>query len=258
MTPDAPRPLESKEETPATHGAGSASTKAGAVVLLLAAVAAVIVMSFSTQSSAPGDRSVADSVAPRAAVALPDGGKPAADLVQASIPSRVHAPSPFDSATTDSAVAGCTAIIRETLADGVEVSVDTSFGDVDPTKGRTDSLIIEGRAGTRLWHCSAVKRGDGAVARIDTVTEEPWGPGAYSGFVGAHAVTVAAEQSCLARVNKLFPGFVFRGVQIERRGNVLHVSGDAFPIENDLVRPFSCDATVHNGQVVDVQARRDR
>lgn len=225
-------------------------------MLLLAALAGVVVLSFSTQRAASSGRPAA--AAPRApALPLPTATTPAGDLAQAVVVTREHDPSPFDSATTDSTVAGCRDRVISEVDDGSEPRVDEIFGDVDPTKGRADSLIVEGRAGTHAFHCAASRRQDGAVAEMKVVVEQMWS-GALPTFPAVHAVTVAAEESCMRRVKAMYPGFVFRGLQRARRGDTLHVSGDAFPLENDLNRDFGCDAAVSGGRVVAATARRQK
>ena len=259
MTPDTPRPLEKHDETQnATPTTASRSRIAAGVVLLLAALGGVIVVSLPTQATAPrGDRAT-DGSSRASILPLPTASAaPATDHVQAVVVARQHGPSPFDSATTDSTVAGCRDRVANEVADGSEPTVDDVFGDIDPTKGRADSLIVEGRAGTHAFHCAASRRQDGAVAEMKHDVEAMW-TGAPPTFPAVHAVSVAAEESCMRRVKAMYPGFVFRGLQRARRGDTLHVSGDAFPLENDLNRDFGCDATVSGGRVVAATARRQK
>ncbi|HEX8850961.1 MAG TPA: hypothetical protein VF761_15625 [Gemmatimonadaceae bacterium] len=226
-------------------------------MLMLAALAAVMVVSLSTETAAPRGHAATDTTSRVSILPVPAAPTPAADLVQPVVVPREHDPSPFDSATTDSAVAGCRDRVASLIGDSSEIVVAETFGDVDPTKGRADSLIIEGTAGTQAFHCAASHRTDGAVAAMKFAVEEGWS-GVSPTFAAVHAVSVAAQESCMGRVKKLYPGFVFRGLQLERRGDTVHVSGDAFPLENDIVRAFGCDAIVRGGRIVDAAARRSK
>lgn len=257
MTDEAPRPLERAAEDESKPAPRGQSRALAGGVLLLATLGAVIVVSFSTSSTSPRGGVERDSA--RSSRMVPtDEQIPDPDVATPVITQRTHGASPFDPPTTDSAVTGCMDLVRGAVGEGVEIQpAEPAWGDIDPTKGRTDSLIYEGVAGSRVWHCAAAKRGDGAVERIDTAIEQIW-DGTPPRFEAVHAVTVAAEETCFRRAKTLYPGFVFRGVTREQRGDSLFVTADAIPIENDLVRNFSCVATVRAGGVWSATAKRSR
>lgn len=247
MSEGPPRPLERAAEEPATPAPRpDRSRVVGIVVLLLATIGAVLVASLSSSSTAPrGGTSTA-----------PAGGS--SDLAPPVVATREHGRSPFDAPTTDSAVTACVAAVRAEVATDDSVEVLERFGDIDETQGRADSLIVEGTIGQRVWHCASARRQDGAVASRSTVIERAW-PGVSTSFPAVHAVTMAAEESCMRRVRKIYPDFAFRGVRHEQRGSdTLYVSGDALPLDNDLNGDFSCLAIVRGGRIVDARAKKSR
>ena len=264
MSDEIPPPLEraaNEEPAPATP-VKKPSRTASIVVLFVAAAAAVVVASLSTSNSAP--RAAASPPARvDGASSTPVATAPAAPqsrdgLAQPSAVPRRRDPSPFDAPTTDSAVAACVAEVRANFPYADSIEVQEKFGDVDPTQGRADSLIVEGRVDQFVWHCASSRRQDGAIYNRNVAIEHVWN-GAPGAFLAVHALTTAAEESCMRQVSKLYPGYSFRGVKREQRGETLYVSGDAFPLDpSELVREFGCSAEIRDGRVADARAKKSK
>jgi len=171
--------------------------------------------------------------------------------------------SPLDSAATDSARGACVMRVRETLSEaardsaGVEI---TGMMGVRPEPGRgPDSLVIDGTAHGRdstaaVWHCAVTTKSEGGISTLRAVVEDGW-PGVASRFDMAHAVTMAAEDACLEATKSVYREYAYRGVKYFRDADTLHVTGDAFPLnDGEVVGRFHCRAVVRGGAVVDTIA----
>jgi hypothetical protein len=178
-------------------------------------------------------------------------------------PHRIIITSPLDSAATDSARGSCVMRVREMLSeaarDSSEVEI-TGVTGVRPEPGRgPDSLVIEGTAHGRdataaVWHCAVTAKSEGGISTLRAVVEDGW-PGVPSQFDVAHTVTVAAEDACLERTKSVYREYAYRGVKYFRDADTLHVTGDAFPLnDGELVGKFHCRAVVRGGAVVDTIA----
>lgn len=243
----------------------------GAVLIGVALAGAVAISLFpSPASSPPPARSSERAGTPGTTGSLFPAREAASSAPDSAAlplpPVRDTVASPLDSATTQSAPASCVMRVKEMLRDAARdssaVEIRTVTG-VRPEAGRgPDSLLVEGTAHGRdataaVWHCAVISNGAGGIGKLTAVVEDGW-PGLPAAFDAAHAVTQAAEQSCLEETKLVFPEYVFRGVHAFRDVDTLHVTGDAIPLnDGDRAGHFHCRALVRAGRVLSTRAKAE-
>ena len=139
------------------------------------------------------------------------------------------------------------------------VVVADSFGVRSALSDRPDSAVYEGTVtgndGTVwTWHCTVPVTWDSArIGEIRSEGELPW-PGTEPRFELVRALSDAAAKECATRAFKLFKEYALRAQRATRRGDTLIVTGDAFPLYNDVVRQYRCTAVIRNGGVASLDA----
>ena len=143
------------------------------------------------------------------------------------------------------------------------VIVADSFGVHAALTGRPDSAVYEGTVtgadGTVwTWHCTVPANWDPArLSEIRSDRELPW-PETSPSFELARALGDAAAKECAARAFRLFREYDLRAQRRVRKADTLVVTGDAFPLNNDVVREYRCKAVIRKGAVVSLNVEESR
>ena len=120
--------------------------------------------------------------------------------------------------------------------------------------GPPDSAVYEGSVvgptgTTWTWHCAVPATWNPLrIGDVRSERELPW-PETAPRFELTRALADAAARECVARAFRLFREYEIRTQRRERSGDTLIVSGEAFPLLNDVVRGYRCKATIRGGVV---------
>ncbi|HEX2716249.1 MAG TPA: hypothetical protein VHM67_01140 [Gemmatimonadaceae bacterium] len=139
------------------------------------------------------------------------------------------------------------------------VVVADSFGVRSALSDRPDSAVYEGTVtgadGTLwTWHCTVPATWNSSrIGEIRSERELPW-PGTEPRFELVRALSDAAAKECATRAFRLWKEYALRGQRVARGADTLIVTGDAFPLYNDIVRQYRCTAVIRNGGVASLNA----
>ena len=139
------------------------------------------------------------------------------------------------------------------------VVVADSFGVRSTLTDRPDSAVYEGTVtgadGTVwTWHCTVPATWNSSrIGEIRSERELPW-PGTEPRFELVRALTDAGAKECATRAFKLFKEYALRAQRVARKADTLVVTGDAFPLYNDVVRQYRCTVLIRNGRVASLNA----
>ncbi len=143
------------------------------------------------------------------------------------------------------------------------LTVVDSFGARSSLSDRPDSLVYEGTVtgpdGTVwVWHCAAARGWDSTrPGEIRSDRDLPW-VGLDQRFELVRGLADAAAKECVDRAHRRFPEYEIRTQRRARSADTIIVSGEAFPIFNDLVRGYRCTALIRGGGVASVSVEETR
>lgn len=146
---------------------------------------------------------------------------------------------------------------------GKVVTATDTFGVRSTLSERPDSLVLEGTVADPdevpwVWHCAVPRTWDPLrPGEVRADAERPW-PGLPHRFGATRGFTDAAAKECVDRAFRRFPEYDIRTRRRARHGDTLVVSGEAFPIFDDLVRGYRCTVVVRDGVVAAISLDETR